>query len=191
MARNYPADYQVQKFLEESYNKESIQRLAWYNKRKENSTAINASKQSEVARRKIQNAPKPAQDIFNKISGGYAPQKFNKKKSNYDDLMTKSEGGLPQLVAEMQPVEPRVKDKLFDGFTKEGKGRYQYLNCRYKESPEDKFSFPLLSSWEYGWRLGDVIKKEDIKKPQHGRTKIVADTFYTRTGIPSNPRVSV
>ena len=190
MARNYPANTQVQKFLEESYNKERDTRLQWYFKLRENSSAnIGASKQSEVARRKIQNAPKPAEDLFNKISGDYAPQKFNKKKSDFNDFDTKSDGGLPKLVAEMQPVDCTVKSKLFDGFTKEGKGRYQYLHSRYKESPEDKFTFPLLSSWEYGWRLGDVIKKEDIKKPQHGRTKIVADTFYTRTGIPANPRV--
>lgn len=190
MARNYPANTQVQKFLEESYNKERDTRLQWYYKLRENSNAnIGASKQSEVARRKIQNAPKPAEDMFNKISGDYAPQQFNKKKSNFDDLQT--EKGLAQLVAEMRPVDLRVKEKLYDGFTKEGKGRYQYLHSRYKDSPEDKFSFPLLSSWEYGWRLGDVIPKEDIKKPQHGRTKIVADTFYTRTGIPANPRVSV
>lgn len=193
MARSYPANTQVQKFLEESYNKERDTRLQWYYKlRDSDNSNIGASKQSEVARRKIQNAPKPAEDIFNKISGEYSPQKFNKTKSNFENPPSdlKPEQGLAKLVAEMRPVDLRVKDKLYDGFTKEGKGRYQYLHSRYKESPEDKFSFPLLSSWEYGWRLGDVVKKEDIKKPQHGRTKIVADTFYTRTGIPANPRVS-
>jgi hypothetical protein len=61
---------------------------------------IGASKQSEVARRKIQNAAKPAEDIFNKISGEYSPQKFNKTKTNFanppSDL--KPEQGLAKLV---------------------------------------------------------------------------------------------
>lgn len=105
--------------------------------------------------------------------------------------LSKAEGKLQQLVAEMRPASAGTKEKLYDGFTKEGKGRYQYLCSRNKKGPEEKFAFPLLSSWEYGWRLGDVIKKEEIKKPPYGRTRIVADTFYTRTGIPANPSVSV
>jgi hypothetical protein len=62
-----------------------------------------------------------AEDIFNKISGEYSPQKFNKTKTNFanppSDL--KPEQGLAKLVAEMRPVDLRVKDKLYDGFTKE------------------------------------------------------------------------
>jgi len=189
MARSYPANTQIQKFLEESYNKERDTRLNWYFKLG-SSSAMGASKQSEVARRKIQNAPKPAEDFFNKLPDDRTQPRYNKKKSNFNTTVpAKSPADL--LSAEMRPVSKDLKSKLYDGFTKEGKGRYQYLHDRYKASPEDKFQFPILNSWEYGWRLGDVVKKEDIKKPQYGRTKIVADTFYTRTGIPQNPGVNV
>lgn len=193
MARNYPANTQIQKFLEESYNKERDTRLQWFYKLKDSNGQLATSKQSEVARRKIQNAPKPAEDIFKKLPEDYAPPKFNKVKSDFNAFpdLSNAEGKLQQLVAEMRPASAGTKEKLYDGFTKEGKGRYQYLCSRNKKGPEEKFAFPLLSSWEYGWRLGDVIKKEEIKKPPYGRTRIVADTFYTRTGIPANPSVSV
>lgn len=37
----------------------------------------------------------------------------------------------------------------------QGKGRRLYLQRRGQIRPEEKFDFPLLSSWEYGWRLGE------------------------------------
>ncbi|XP_033746572.1 protein ATP6V1FNB-like [Pecten maximus] len=191
MARNYPASTQIQKFLEESYNKERDSRLAWYFKKTDKSNSMAQSKQSEVARRQIQNAPKPAEDLLNKLPADRTPQRFNKKKSNFQDVPLRENISAEMLNVAMHPVTTNVRNKLYDGFTKEGKGRYQYLCDRYKESPEDKFQFPLLSSWEYGWRLGDVVKKSEIKKPPFGRTRIVADTFYTRTGIPGNPCVDV
>ncbi|KAM8867946.1 uncharacterized protein ACB058_005843 [Synchiropus picturatus] len=36
----------------------------------------------------------------------------------------------------------------------QGKGRSLYLQRRNQLPPEEKFHFPLLSSWDYGWRLG-------------------------------------
>lgn len=183
-SRNYPANTQIQKFLEESYNKERDTRLAWFGNLVREDQG--KSKQYEVFRRKIENAPKPAEGLLQKIPKDITVQRYNKKIRKFDDtLASKADSSKILLSAEMRPVTPGTKEKLYDGFTKEGRGRYQYLVSRNEKSPEEKFSYPLLSSWEYGWRLGDVIKKEDIKKPKNGRTRIVADTFYTRTGIPS------
>ncbi|KAL3852520.1 hypothetical protein ACJMK2_016148 [Sinanodonta woodiana] len=186
-SRNYPANTQIQKFLEESYNKERDTRLAWFHKRSTSATTGQKSKQYEVFRRKIENAPKPRDGLLERMNTDVQESRFNKKISQSNDITAKRPLDPSLLTAEMRPVTPNTKLKLFDGFTKEGKGRYQYLHSRYMKSPEDKFSFPLLSSWEYGWRLGDVVRKENIKKPPHGRTRIVADTFYTRTGVPNNP----
>jgi len=191
MARNYPANTQIQKFLEESYNKERDTRLQWFYKRKDGNEELASSKQSEAARRKIQQAPKPAEDIFKKLPKDYNPPKYNKKKSDFNAVMDDGERILQQLTAEMRPPSPRTKETLYEGFTKEGKGRYQYLGARNRRKPEDKYSFPVLSSWDYGWRLGEVIRKDEIKKPAFGRTRIVSDTFYTRTGIPECPSVKV
>ncbi|XP_061074951.1 protein SPMIP1 [Conger conger] len=81
----------------------------------------------------------------------------------------------------MRPVSPHTKDALYRGFSKEGKGRHMYLRTRAQKGPEEKFDFPLLSSWEYGWRLGDYDR--DYRSPANGRSGIVRGTFYARNGI--------
>jgi len=78
----------------------------------------------------------------------------------------------------MNQVEPETLDKIYQGSSREGKGRYSYLKARHELNPEMKYKYPMVSSWEYGWRLGDVIKVSEIKNPPFGRSRIVADTFY-------------
>lgn len=58
----------------------------------------------------------------------------------------------------MRPVTPDTKETLYKGFSKEGKGRHLYLQRRVVKGPDEKFDYPILSSWDYGWRLG---KKQD------------------------------
>lgn len=186
MSRNYPANTQIQKFLEESYNKERDARLSWYHKSMGDETKTQ-SKQFEVFKKKIEAAcPKPTDALLELRN--LKPKNYHKRIIKYDDNLAKlaSKGDQAKLTMDMHPPPvPGVRSRLYDGFTKEGKGRYQYLQSRYQDIPENKYRFPVLSSWEYGWRLNDVIQSEDIHKPAYGRTRIVADTFYTRTGIPA------
>ncbi|KAI1890364.1 hypothetical protein AGOR_G00152970 [Albula goreensis] len=81
----------------------------------------------------------------------------------------------------MRPVSPQTKEALFQGFSKEGRGRHLYLRRRVQKGPEEKFDFPLLSSWDYGWRLGDYDR--EYRSPANGRSGIVRNTFYARNGI--------
>lgn len=55
----------------------------------------------------------------------------------------------------MRPVTPQTKADLYQGLSNEGKGRHLYLRKRAQKSPEEKFDYPILSSWDYGWRLGE------------------------------------
>lgn len=84
----------------------------------------------------------------------------------------------------MFPVNSKVRDKLYDGITKEEKGRYQYLKERIQTIPEKRYQFPLCSSWDYGWRMEDYIPKDTIKNAEYGRRAIVESDFFTRNGIP-------
>ncbi len=84
-------------------------------------------------------------------------------------------------LSEMKSPDEKTKGLLYDGFTKEERGRYQYLRARTAANPEDKYEFPLLSSWEYGWKLKDVA--QTFKTPAHGRSKIVEESFYRRNGV--------
>ena len=95
---------------------------------------------------------------------------------------------LRQTAREQQPLEEMFeapsseKEQLFKGFTKEGRGRYLYLKNRHEVSPEDKFSFPMLSSWEYGWKLKEARAPV---RPKYARTPKIKDTFYTRNRVPT------
>ncbi|XP_048410626.2 protein ATP6V1FNB-like [Stegostoma tigrinum] len=57
--------------------------------------------------------------------------------------------------SDMRPVTPEVRALLYDGCSKEEKGRYQYLKARTKKGPSEKYNHAITSSWEYGWRLGE------------------------------------
>ncbi|CAH8536063.1 unnamed protein product [Schistosoma mattheei] len=73
---------------------------------------------------------------------------------------------------------------LYEGISKEGKGRNRYLHDRYKLNLEDKFQFPILSSMEYGWGHADLISKSTAQSRKFGRQCVIEDSFYRRTGIP-------
>jgi hypothetical protein len=85
------------------------------------------------------------------------------------------------LLTDMRPPQDQVVQLLYDGFSKEGKGRSQYMRARKHDSPEAKYEYPLVSSFDYGWKLDEVGQK--YSNPIHGRSKIVEDSFYRRNGV--------
>uniref|UniRef100_A0A672YHE4 Sperm microtubule inner protein 1 C-terminal domain-containing protein n=1 Tax=Sphaeramia orbicularis TaxID=375764 RepID=A0A672YHE4_9TELE len=64
-------------------------------------------------------------------------------------------------------------------------GRSQYLWRRGQMKPEEKFDFPLLTSWEYGWRLDNYTL--DYRTPCCARSSVVKNTFYARNGVFNSP----
>ncbi|RVE72505.1 hypothetical protein OJAV_G00038740 [Oryzias javanicus] len=85
----------------------------------------------------------------------------------------------PTLV---KPASPRSrKICLQDSSHPQGNGRSLHLQRRGPFRPEEKFNFPLLSSWEYGWRLGDYTL--DYRTPSHARSAVVEKTFYSKNGV--------
>ncbi|XP_025020553.1 uncharacterized protein LOC112540311 [Python bivittatus] len=110
-----------------------------------------------------------------------APQKEDRQQPPKEKVGLSLREPLP----EMRVPTPETMQLLYRGFSHEGKGRQQYLKERMLKSPEEKFCYPVLSSWEYGWRLGDVVK--DIRTPVHGKSCIVKDSFYFKNGIFYNP----
>uniref|UniRef100_A0A8C6SHP3 Si:ch211-193l2.10 n=1 Tax=Neogobius melanostomus TaxID=47308 RepID=A0A8C6SHP3_9GOBI len=85
----------------------------------------------------------------------------------------KSEPGLNKDSAVTGPLQGRPR------------GRSQYLRSRSLMLPEQKFEFPLLSSWEYGWRLGDFSL--DYKTPTRARSSVIKSAFYARNGVFNSP----
>ncbi|XP_068578392.1 protein SPMIP1 [Cebidichthys violaceus] len=96
------------------------------------------------------------------------------------------EGDGPLNVAPlMRPVSPQTRHALYQDSSHHGQGRRLYLQKRGLMRPEEKFDFPLLSSWEYGWRLGDYAL--DYRTPSRAKSSVVKNTFYARNGVFSSP----
>lgn len=220
-SRNYPADIAQQRFLEESINRERDTRLHWYfaaTKVKDGDEGHQQSRQMAVFRRRIEgNCPRPNDDLqrlMDQQSFVAEQEKENSAAASADAdatdgkhlhgsiVMTSSS---PCLITDMRPLDGSQKKHLglYSGISREGKGRYQYLRSRYFQLPEQRYNFPVLSSWEYGWGLGELQvpsqsprgaggplgdgdHQQDIDGgvlQSHARTRIVADSFYGRNGI--------
>ena len=88
----------------------------------------------------------------------------------------------------MWSVDADTKQKLYAGISRDnasirdGAGRSGYLHERNKLAPEEKYTFPLLSSWQCGWKVGEEL--DAYRKPRYGRTAKIQESFYSRNGVP-------
>jgi len=203
MAREfrYPDDLTRQRYLVESFNKERDTRLRWYfNTYKVQQTDEQTNKQYEVMLRKLQAAcPKPTEalqelkmkkesernhedkEVHRTDERSVKLPQINDTTVSETNVRMKSDSpqqSLPALTRDMRPVDWTTSSRIYEGSSREGKGRSGYLKTRHSLRPEVKYQYPIVSSWEYGWRLGDVIKVDELKNPEFGRSRIVAETFY-------------
>ena len=191
MSRGYPADTKKQNFFAEQYEKEAYTRLQWYMQKRRGKTNLyddeadmKANVSSGLRQSKLNSYKTDPRTGLPSIN----PREFAKQLKREDNEKrmksmehTSASSSSVNLV-EMRPPSCRTKNTLYHGFSKEGRGRYQYLKTRNEVSPEKKFEFPITSSWEYGWRIAEVAR---LKKPEYARTRKIKDTFYTRNGVPT------
>lgn len=168
MARSFPADTRLQHFFEQQYDKERETRLRFYFDTKNGVPPRDRSRSGIVGLPKIN------------------PIAFALKKKREEDAEMQQiieQARQHQSKEEMRKVDDAAKAKLFEGFSKEGRGRSLYLQERHDIIPETKYTFPLLSSWEYGWKVGEETAA--YQRPTFARTAKVKDSFYTRNGVPT------
>lgn len=174
-------DTQRQNFWVESINKEAAVRFAWHLKYSKKFAKKAIKQQSDAARKSkavpISNNSAISQQIKRMES------EERRELEAAEETAPKSPTTKPSEVKkfnEMKPVPRKIMSLLYDGISHHGEGRYAYLRARKGVAPEDKFEYPVLTSCQYGWRLGD-----------HGlpttspfaRTSIVRDTFFRYSGI--------
>ncbi|CAF0889886.1 unnamed protein product [Brachionus calyciflorus] len=96
---------------------------------------------------------------------------------------------------EMYEQDPREKELIYDGISRDCKGRYRYLGERKKYKPEEKFAFPITSSMDYGWNFYDKhdrltssrFKSTSFQSPsQFGLKNVIKDTFFRENGVLSD-----
>ncbi|TNN18546.1 hypothetical protein EWB00_010040 [Schistosoma japonicum] len=200
MTRSYPADTRGQKILEELYEKETISQLKWFlkcqeAKRTHGLAPLTASAISDTPLPKISdilskfNKQQQQQQQSNESEYDQNKEQVNlNEKSSDETLSTNNEiqehKDVFTVEPDMRKPQPEVLKLLYEGISKEGKGRYQYLHDRYKLNLEEKFQFPILSSMEYGWGHSELISKTTAQSRKYGRQCVIEDSFYRRTGIP-------
>ncbi|XP_023951656.2 uncharacterized protein LOC112055702 [Bicyclus anynana] len=84
----------------------------------------------------------------------------------------------------MKPIEPEVLNLLY-GATEKGAAE-RYLKARNKKSPDDKYVFRAVTSWDYGWQQKQSrVRARDVNR---GRCAILRDTFYRKNNLGPDPR---
>ena len=190
MSRNNPGDTIYLNFMRENILKENEIRLNWQRKREEElGGKTPRSTLFEIRKKAMKGSvPKPNPETFKGLQD-VKPKSFHKR--SFDEMeLTRSKtfAGRPtekiDLHFDMFPADDKTKAILYDGISREGKGRMQYLKKRWDVMPEDKYHFPILGSYEHGWKVRDIDKTNTFMPKRRYRTRILAETFYTRNGIP-------
>lgn len=88
----------------------------------------------------------------------------------YDDLVSKGP---------MYPVDPDIKDKLYQGISHNDEGRKNYLKLRNKISPEEKFYEPVTATHMLGWKVAERF----FPCKRYGRRAVIKDSFTRRNGV--------
>ena len=94
-----------------------------------------------------------------------------------------------QLADKTWKVDPQTLTDFYTGSSRDnrsqryGLGRLGYLHERNKLAPEEKFTYPLLSSWSYGWEVAEEMGHTRYR-PKHGRKAQLHESFYAKNEIP-------
>jgi hypothetical protein len=173
MARSFPANSRIQHFIEEQYAKETAARLQFHAEQKSHS--------ADGAFRR-----RPSKSRITNGLPDINPMEFALRRKQEEDKIARQiveEARNQQTQEEMRPVDEVARTVLLDGFSREGKGRIKYLRDRHQLSPESKFTFPMVSSWEYGWKIRDEMPS--YQRSTFTRTSTIKDSFYSRNGVSS------
>ncbi|XP_062301571.1 protein SPMIP1 [Scomber scombrus] len=176
---------QSQNCYREQIQKEMLTRLAWKSRYAKLYPSCDNPPKNSTDSTQLPQLPADTQAVLPPVT------RTPEKKSNPPFLrppppaLSVEEEGQLSVAPLMRPVSPKTRKALYQDSSHHGKGRSLYLQRRGQRRPEEKFDFPVLSSWEYGWRLGDYTL--DYRTPSHARSSVVKNTFYARNGVFNSP----
>lgn len=172
MARNFPADARMQHFFEEQFDKEAAARIQFHEDIKSGRTRRSAAEES---------AARAASAGLPRIN----PFEFAVRQKRLEDEALREiveQARARREKGQMRPVDDQSKAALYDGFSREGRGRARYLRERHRQAPDTKFTYPMVSSWEYGWKVND--ETDAYRRPRYARTATINGSFFARNGVP-------
>ncbi|XP_067837748.1 protein SPMIP1-like [Heptranchias perlo] len=154
MERKLNMDTQMQNFWKESITKEELLRLCWVQR-----FQADPSKLPVRGREQKKLFALPHIDLSRLKESEQKKEEGSAEEAKQEEPKVGDGGEKVGTVSlsYMRPVTPKVRALLYDGFSKEEKGRHQYLKARTNKGPAEKYQFAITSSWDYGWKLGEWL----------------------------------
>lgn len=176
MVRELNMDTQRQNFWKESIQKEAMVRLAWQTQYSKEFARGNFGKtKAKKASINVEPVMRNLEEKL-KLMTHEKSQKEEEKK-----VSIKEPRESHTFLKEMRPASPFTRKLLYEGFSADGGGRYAYLEKRKTIIPENKYEFPITSSFEYGWKNKEATK--GMKPAEFSRSCTIKEEFYRPNGI--------
>lgn len=178
MVRELNMDTQRQNFWKESIHKEAMVRLAWQTQYSKEFARAGGFGKTRAKKMSIDVKP-----VMKNLQ-----EKLDMKLNDLPAAETETQVEIAKpasrpsvYLKEMRPASKRTVKLLYEGFSADGGGRYAYLEKRKTIIPENKYEFPITSSFEYGWKNKDAMR--GIKPAQFSRSCTIKEEFYRPNGI--------
>ena len=170
-------DTQQKNLCVECTNKETSIRFAWYLKYSQQF----AKKSFELKPKKIGlNLNTTLSEKVKRMERERKPRRSFAAKlesTSQEAAVNKHDGAL--AMSDMRPASSSTRSLLYNGFSAHGEGRCAYLKRRKTLTPVQKYEFPLLSSYQYGWK---IMEYTNPRPSSHARIYI-ENLFYKKRGI--------
>ncbi|XP_061493761.1 protein SPMIP1 [Rhineura floridana] len=158
MARPLNMDTLQQNFWKEEYLKEIMLRFGWHQKY---GVLVKAKQEAQRERRK------KGMDNTLRLPSVKAPplvlpsSRPPQPPAAVGPPRERDLTGLDAMIleAEMRPAPREVRSLLYQGISHEDEGRHRYLKTRLLLNPEDKYTFPVTTNFNYGWQMGEWPKE--------------------------------
>ncbi|XP_048358424.1 protein ATP6V1FNB [Sphaerodactylus townsendi] len=176
MARPLNMDALQQNFWKEEYNKELMLRFGWHQKY---GALVKAKQERQRERRKkavetTLKLPSMKPPLLQKPKSPPPSPPPPPKPPKEDELLGID---VRVLEAEMKPAFREVRALLYQGTSHEDEGRYRYLQTRALLRPEDKYTLPITTNFNYGWQMGNMAHTYVAPTP-----KCRIDSFFRKNG---------
>uniref|UniRef100_A0A8D0BCG3 Sperm microtubule inner protein 1 n=1 Tax=Salvator merianae TaxID=96440 RepID=A0A8D0BCG3_SALMN len=175
MARHLNMGTLQQNFWKEEYLKELMLRYAWHQKY---GAIVKAKQESARERRKkgVDNTLRlPSVQAPPPVKPSSPPKPPAALEPPHERDLTGVDAML--LDTEMRPAPREVRALLYQGISHEDEGRYRYLKMRNLLAPEDKYTFPITTSFNYGWQMGKITATHVAPTP-----KCRIESFFRKNG---------
>lgn len=90
-------------------------------------------------------------------------------------------GKLQADLSVMHRPSKEIDELLYEGVSKEDEGRKAYMRKRKQVTPDEKYKYPITTSFDYGWDVMKIMRQYGL--PKHGKKSDGTDSFWRDNSI--------